>query len=116
MQCVITHIHKYAKNRSYSDNSKQVNNLIKTIFHGVPEDEMDVNQDIFGLSTLTLITGMVHLMGINLYGKSKTLEMVTVICGIKNIHFLAPRFLVLFHVESHKRFLVLVQQNVTGVI
>ena len=26
----------------------------------------------------------------------------------QNIHFLAPRFLVLLHVESHQRFLVLV--------
>ena len=47
----------------------------------------------FGLITLTLITIMVHLMGINLYGKAKTSEMVTVICGIKNVHFLATNFL-----------------------
>ena len=33
-------------------------------------------------------------MLMNLYGKSKTSKMVTVICGIKNIHFLASRFLV----------------------
>ena len=40
-------------------------------------------------------------MLMNLYGKVKTSEMVTVIFGIKNIHFLAPRFLVLVHEESH---------------
>ena len=40
---------------------------------------------------------------------------VTVICGIKNIHFLAPRFLVLLRVDSHQMFLVLVQQSVLGV-
>ena len=44
----------------------------------------------FGLSTLTLITIMVHLMGMNLYGKVKTSEMVTFIYGIKSIHLLAP--------------------------
>ena len=69
----------------------------------------------FGLSTHTLIPRMVHLMGINLSGKAKTSDMVTVICGIKNIHFLAPRFLVLLHVDSHQRFLVLVHQSVLGV-
>ena len=53
-------------------------------------------------------------MVINLYGKAKTSEMVTVVCGIKNIHFLAPRFLVLLLVESHQRFLELVQQSVFG--
>ena len=31
-------------------------------------------------------------MGMNLYEKSKTSEMVTVIFGIKSIHFLLPRF------------------------
>ena len=31
-------------------------------------------------------------MGMNLYEKSKTSEMVTVIFGIKNIHFLSPSF------------------------
>ena len=54
---------------------------------------------------------MVHLTGVNLYGKSKTSEMVTVICGIKNIHLLAPMFLVLLHVDSHQRFLELFQQG-----
>ena len=34
--------------------------------------------------------------------------------GIKNIHFLAPSFLVLLHVESHQRFLELVQYIVLG--
>ena len=44
------------------------------------------------------------------------LEMVTVIFGIKNIHFLVPRLLVLLHVESHQRLLMLVQQSVLGVM
>ena len=33
----------------------------------------------------------------------------------QKIHFLVPRLLVLLHVESHQRFLVLVQQSVLGV-
>ena len=33
----------------------------------------------------------------------------------KNIHFLVPRFLIFLHVESHQRFLELVQQRVIGV-
>ena len=51
----------------------------------------------------------------NLYGKETTSKMATVICGIENIHLLASRFLVLLHVESNQRFLVLVQQSVIGV-
>ena len=47
MLCVITHIHKYAKDNSDSDNRKNVNNFIKTLFNGLPEDEIDVTQDIF---------------------------------------------------------------------
>ena len=33
----------------------------------------------------------------------------------QNIRFLSPRFLVLFHVDSHQRLLVLVQHSVLGV-
>ena len=47
MICVIPHICKDTKDHSDSDHSKQVNNVIKTLFHGVPEDEMAVTQDIF---------------------------------------------------------------------
>ena len=47
MLCVIPHIQKYAKYHSDSYHSKQVNNVIKKLFHGVAEDEMDVTQDIF---------------------------------------------------------------------
>ena len=45
--CVITHILKDAKDHSDSDNRKQVNNFIKTLFHGLSEDEMAVTRDIF---------------------------------------------------------------------
>ena len=44
---VIPHIRKYTKDHSYSDHRKQVNNSIKTIFHGVSEYEMDVTQVTF---------------------------------------------------------------------
>ena len=102
--CVIPHICKDEKDHSDIDHRKQVINVIKTLFHGVPEDEMDVTQDIFVLSTLNLIIIMVHLMRMNLYGKVKASDMVTVICGIKNIHFLVPRLLVFLHVYSHQSF------------
>ena len=45
--CVIPHIRKDAKYHLDSDHWKQVNNVIKTIFHGVPEDEMAATQDMF---------------------------------------------------------------------
>ena len=49
----------------------------------------------FGVSTLTLITRMFHLMEMNLSGKANTSEMVIVICGTKSINFLALRLLIL---------------------
>ena len=55
------------------------------------------------------------MMLMDLYGKAKTLVMATVICGIKIFHFLSPRFLGFFHVESHQKFLVLLKQSVLGV-
>ena len=47
MLYVIPHIHKYVKDHSDSNNKKQVNNVIKNIFHEVPKNEMAVTQDIF---------------------------------------------------------------------
>ena len=47
MQCVFPHIFKYAKWHSYSYHRKQFNDFIKTLFHGVPEEEMAVTRDIF---------------------------------------------------------------------
>ena len=96
--CVIPHIRKDAKDHSDSDHRKQVNNVIDALFSGLSEEEMDVTLDFFGLSTLHSITRLVHMMLMNLYGKAKTLVMATVICGIKNIHFLSPRFRVWLHV------------------
>ena len=46
MLCVITHIHKCAKDHSDSDHRKQVNNVITALFSGASEEEMDVTQDI----------------------------------------------------------------------
>ena len=43
----ITNIRKYAKDTSDSDHSKQVNNVIKILFHGSSEDEIPVTQYIF---------------------------------------------------------------------
>ena len=47
MICVIPHICKDAKDNYDSDHRKQVNNFIKTIFHGSSEEKNDVTQDIF---------------------------------------------------------------------
>ena len=47
MLCVIPNIHKDEKGHSDSDHKKQVNNVIKTLFHGAYEDEMSVTQDMF---------------------------------------------------------------------
>ena len=47
MLCVITHIYKYAKYHSDSDNRKQVNNVFKKLFHGLTVDKMAVTQDLF---------------------------------------------------------------------
>ena len=47
MICVIPHIRKDAKDHSDSDHRKQVNNVIKTLFSGVSEDEMAATKEIF---------------------------------------------------------------------
>ena len=116
MICVIPDMSKDAKDHSDRNNRKQVNNVIKTLFSGSSEEEMNVLLlTCFGMSKLYSIARLGHMMLMNLYGKAKTIVMATSICGIKNIHFLSPRLLVLLHVESHQRFLVLVQQIVLGV-
>ena len=45
MTCVIPNIYKDAKDIVDSDQRKQVNNVIKTLFHGSSEDEMAVTKD-----------------------------------------------------------------------
>ena len=47
MLFVIPHIHKYAKYHSDSDHWKHIYNVIKTLFHVLPEDKMAVTQGIF---------------------------------------------------------------------
>ena len=47
MLFVIPHILKVEKYHSDSDYRKQVNNVIKTFFHGLSDDEMSVTQYIF---------------------------------------------------------------------
>ena len=98
MICVILHICKDAKDNSYSDHRKQVNNVINTLFNGASDDEMAVTQDIFWTEYTDLITRLVYMMRVNLYVKANTSKMFTVIFGIKNIHFLSPRSLVLLHI------------------
>ena len=116
MLCVIPHICRDVKYHSDCDHRKQVNNVINALFSGASEEEMAVTLDLFSTEYTTFYKKkIVHMMLMNLYGKAKTLVMEKVICGIKNIHFLSPRLLVLLHVESYQRFLVLVQQSVLGV-
>ena len=47
MLCVIPHIHKDATDHSDSDHMKQVKNVIKTLFSGAYEEEMNVTLDMF---------------------------------------------------------------------
>ena len=86
----------------------------KRLFSGSSEKDMNVTLDMFW-TEYTDFDNKIGSFLINLFGKAKTLVMATVICGIKNIHSLSPRFLVLLNVESHQRFLVLLQQSVLGV-
>ena len=45
--CAIPHIRKGAKDHSDSYHSKQVNNVINTLFYGASEEEMAVTIDLF---------------------------------------------------------------------
>ena len=47
MLCVIPHVCKCSKYHSDGDNSKQVKNVIKTLFHGLSEHNMAVTQNLF---------------------------------------------------------------------
>ena len=47
MSCVITHICKDEKYHLYSDHRKQANNIIKMLFHGLSQDEMNFNKGLF---------------------------------------------------------------------
>ena len=44
--CYSTHIRKYAKYHSDSDHREQVKNVIKNLFYGAYEEEMDVTQEL----------------------------------------------------------------------
>ena len=47
MLCVIHHIRKDAKDHSDRNHRKQVNNVIKRLFSGSSEEEMNVTLDMF---------------------------------------------------------------------
>ena len=116
MLCVIPHIRKDVKNHSNSDNRKQVNNVINTLFSGESEEEMAVTLDLFWTEHTTFDNMIGSYDADEFIWKSKDISDGIVICGIKNIHFLSPRLLVSFHVYSHQRFLVLVQQSILVVM
>ena len=83
---VIPHISKDAKDNSGSDNRKQVHNFIKTLFNGESEDEMAVTQDILWTNYTEFDNNIGSFYADEFIWKAKKSEMVTVICGIKNIH------------------------------
>ena len=56
MLCVIPHIRKYAKDHSDRNHRKQVNNVIKTLFSGSSEEEMNVTLDVFWTGTVLRLT------------------------------------------------------------
>ena len=100
MLCVIPHILKDASDHSDSDNRKQVNNVTKKMFHVLSEDDLHFNIDL----SWTDYTEFDNNIGISRFSvmvrvwvwlKENTSVMVIFIWGIINIHFLAPRLLVL---------------------
>ena len=98
MLCVIPHISRMQNIIQIVIIGNKSTMLSKHYFIYYMKTKWLLLKTYFVLSTLTLIKIMVHLMGMNLYEKAKTSEMVTVICIITNIHFLAPRLLVLLNV------------------
>ena len=115
MICVIPQIRKYSKYCSYNDHKKQVNIFIKTLFYGVPEDEMAITQDIFWNGYTEFDNKNGSFDADEFIRKIKDIRYDNSNLWHKNIHFLTPRLLVLLHAESHQRFLELVQQIVLGV-
>ena len=115
MICVIEHIHKDAKDHSDSDNRKQVNNDIKILFSGASEEEMAVTQDIFWTEYIDFDNNIDSFYADEFICKSKDSKYGNSHFWNQNIYLLAPGFLVLFHVDSHQRFLELMQQSVIEV-
>ena len=113
--CVISHICIDAKDNSDRNHRKQVKNVIKRLFSGSSEDDMNVTLDMFWTEYTDFDNKIGSFDADEFIWKTKDMSDETFICGIKNIHFLSPRFLVLLHVESHQRYLVLVQQRFLGV-
>ena len=79
MLCFIHHIRKDAKDHSDSDHRKQVNNAIKTLFHEVPEEEMNVTPDIFWTEYTEFDNKNVSFDADDFYGKAKTSNILTFI-------------------------------------
>ena len=72
MLCVISHISKDAKDHSYSDHRKKVNNVINTLFSGASEEEIAVTLDLFWTEYTEFDNMIGILMLMNLYGKANT--------------------------------------------
>ena len=115
MLCVIPHIHIDAKDHSDRNYRKQVNNVIKRLFSGSSEEEMNVTLDMF----LTEYTDFDNKIGSfdddEFIWKSKDISDGNSHLWHQKYSLPFTRVLGLLHVESHQRFLVLVQQSVHGV-
>ena len=77
---------------------------------------MSVTQDIFWTEYTDFDNNIGSFDADEFIWKSKDIKDGNSFFGIKNIYFLAPRFLVLLHVESHQKFLVLVHKSVIGLM
>ena len=97
------------KYHSDIDHRKQVKNLIKTFFLGLTENEMAVTQDIFWTEYTDFDNNNGSFDGDEFIWKIKYVRDGNSHLCHQNIHFLETRFLVLLNVDSHQRFLVLVQ-------
>ena len=101
MLCVIPNIGKDAKDNSYSDHRKKVNNVIKTLFHGLTEDEMAVTQAIFCTEYTEFDKKNGSFDADEFIRKSKDIRDGNSNLWHQKIHFLAPSLLVLLYVESY---------------
>ena len=108
MLCVITHICNDAKDNSDRNHRKQVNNVIKTLFYGSSEEDMNVTLDVFWTEYTSFNDKVGSFDADEFIRKSKGISDGNSHLWHQKYSLPSPMFLVLLHVESHKRFLVLV--------
>ena len=77
MICVIPHICKDVLENSDGNNMKQVNNVIKTLFHGLSDDEMSYNIDTWWIGYTDFNNNNGHFDGGDFICKSKYIQVGT---------------------------------------